>query len=50
MKDIQPESKEPIKSFVDNEDDLSPAVIMNLKWLDAYRYRQKSIYSFLELI
>ena len=32
------------------EDDLGPEIILNFKWLDAYRYNQKSIYYFMDLV
>ena len=33
-----------------SEDDLGPEVILNLKWLDTYRYNQKSIFYYLDLV
>ena len=35
FEEVQPKAKEPLSQFVNDEDDLGPEVIMNLKWLDA---------------
>jgi len=36
--EVQAKSKERLTSMVRDEDDLGPEVIMNLKWLDTYRF------------
>ena len=37
---LHPHFKLPlIPTFVSNEDDLGPEIILNLKWLDVYRYQ-----------
>ena len=35
---LQPSSKHNLTSLVSSEDDLGPEIILNLKWLDTYRY------------
>ena len=45
-----PRTKLPLSDFVTSEDDLGPEIILNLKWLDAYRYPQKTVYFYLELL
>ena len=48
--DLQPKAKQPLEAFVSDEDDLGPEVIMNLKWLDAYRYPQNTVYLLQDLV
>jgi len=33
-----PSAKHKLSYFVTSEDDLGPEIIMNLKWVDQYRY------------
>ena len=47
---LKPTSKIPLQNFVNSEDDLGPEMIMNLKWLDCYRYEQKSVFLYLSLM
>lgn len=50
FEDVLPFSKHSLSAFVNSEDDLGPEVVMNVKWLDAYRYHQQTVYLYLELI
>ena len=50
FEEVQPKAKEPLSQFVNDEDDLGPEVIMNLKWLDAYRYPQQNVYLHQDLV
>ena len=50
FEEVQPKAKEQLSSFVNDEDDLGPEVIMNLKWLDAYRYPQQNVYLHQDLV
>lgn len=45
-----PRSKQSLQTFVGTEDDLGPEVILNLKTLDVYRYHQKNVYYYLDLL
>ena len=47
---LQPSFKQKLTNLVSSEDDLGPEVILNLKWLDTYRYNQKSIFYYLDLV
>ena len=35
---LQPSFKQKLTHLVSSEDDLGPEIILNLKWLDTYRY------------
>ena len=47
---LVPTKKIPLSSYVSSEDDLGPEVILNLKWLDAYRYPQKAVYLYMDVL
>ena len=50
LDNLQPNFKQSLQSFVSSEDDLGPEIILNLKWLDAYRYQQKAVFYYLDLL
>lgn len=47
---VQPYRKNSLQTFVSSEDDLGPEIILNLKWLDAYRYQQIGAYHYYDLV
>ena len=48
---LQPNFKQSLASLgAVTEDDLGPEIILNLKWLDAYRYSPNSVYLYLDLL
>ena len=48
---LQPSFKQSLSpDLVSSEDDLGPEIILNLKWLDVYRYQQKAVFLYLDLI
>ena len=50
FEDLQPKAKYRLSDLVTDEDDLGPELVMNVKWLDAYRYPSETVYLYLDLI
>ena len=50
LEQLQPSFKQKLTNLVSSEDDLGPEIILNLKWLDTYRYNQKAVYYYLDLV
>jgi hypothetical protein len=46
----EPSAKREIREFVSSEDDLGPEMIMNIKWVEPYRYPSKALYFYLECL
>lgn len=47
---VSTNKKNSLLSFVSSEDDLGPEIILNLKWLDVYRYQQIGAYHYFDLV
>lgn len=47
---LQPSDKQKLTNLVSSEDDLGPELILNLKVLDTYRYNQKAVFYYLDLV
>ena len=48
--EVMPKSKHSLSHFVTSEDDLGPEIILNIKWIDQYRYDSRNVYLYLDLI
>ena len=50
LRSTEPSAKLQISEFVSHEDDFGPELIMNIKWIEPYRYPSQTLYYYLECL